>query len=109
MRLSKPIALAALLCGLTLSPLPAQVQDFPLQLAQAPDSLSLDIVPLAPHQQGAEPLSAQETHPNAKRLASEIALAITTYGVGEGPEAIAARLPPEALGIAETSYQPGTW
>jgi len=82
------------------------LQDFPQPLAVAQADLPA-IVPLAPHQQGAEPLSGAETHPNAKRLASEIVLALTTYAVGEGPEAIAARLPPEAAGIAATFYVPG--
>lgn len=65
-----------------------------------------------PPQQPPTPLSAQETHPGIKRLASDIALAITTYEIHEGVADIAARLPlagDAAMALAATFHYPGTW
>ncbi|WP_127142524.1 hypothetical protein [Pelagibacterium montanilacus] len=71
------------------------------------------IVPLAPHQGGAEPLSSNEPEAQAKALASTIALTLTTYEAGEGVADIATRLEPaagaKASGLAGTLHVPGSW
>jgi hypothetical protein len=71
------------------------------------------IVPLGPHQTGAEPVSPNETHPNAKRLASQIAMALTNYTAEETVADIAARLEalgsPNATELATTFHFPGSW
>ncbi len=57
-------------------------------------------------------LSDQETYPNAKTLASEVALALTTYEVGEGETEILERLPGEtgAVNAAVAAlHHPGSW
>lgn len=85
------------------------MQGFLLRHITAQDNVALDVVPLVPHQEGAEPLSPQETEAAAKQLASSIALALTTHEAGEGADAIAARLPPEAQPYAAALHRPGTW
>ncbi|SEA97739.1 hypothetical protein SAMN05428936_11640 [Pelagibacterium halotolerans] len=81
--------------------------------AQRPPSPSApEIVSPATHQNGAEPLSPNETHPNAKRLASEVALALTTYSQAETTGQIAERLDfagPGAEALAATFHVPGAW
>jgi hypothetical protein len=54
-------------------------------------------------------LSENETEPGLKRAAADVALALTTWEAGETVADIAARLPPEAGGIAGAFYQPGSW
>lgn len=71
-----------------------------------------DIVSPVTHQNGAEPLSSNETHPNAKRLASQVALALTTYTETETTGQIAARLDFTGAGaqeLAATFHVPGAW
>lgn len=88
--------------------IPAASAQFPLSAPSADEAV--DIVPLAPHQNGAEPLSRNETHPNAKRLASEVALILTTYGPTETAADVAARLDslaPEAVQLAAALHVPG--
>lgn len=110
MRIWTTIAIIGLL-SVPIQTVWAQAILLPLVLQQsAADTLS--ILPLAPHQGGAEPLSANETHPNAKRLASQIALALTTYADGETEADIAGRLGfagQHAVELAPLLYVPGTW
>jgi hypothetical protein len=57
-------------------------------------------------------LSDQETYPNAKTLASEVALALTTYQAGEDATAIIERLPGEAAAVKEAVaalHHPDSW
>ncbi|WMT89150.1 hypothetical protein [Pelagibacterium sp. H642] len=71
------------------------------------------IIPLGPHQNGAEPVSPNETHPNAKRLASEVALALTNYSANESAADIAERVSFASAGaavqLAEAFHFPGAW
>ncbi|WP_338608951.1 hypothetical protein V6617_02815 [Pelagibacterium nitratireducens] len=88
----------------------ALIQNGWAQLPPVPNAP--DIVNPATHQNGAEPLSQNETHPNAKRLASQVALALTTYSQTETAEQIARRLDfagSEAKGLAATFHIPGAW
>jgi len=71
-----------------------------------------EIVAPPTHQNGAEPLSPNETHPNAKRLASQVSLALTTYSAGETTQQIAERLEfagAAAPELAATLHIPGAW
>lgn len=109
MRIGTTLAIAIALCA-AIPSVSAQTGLF-----SAPPQSGTDapqIVPLAPHQEGAAPFSPNETHPNAKRLASEVALALTTYSQGETAADIAARLPYSGnapVELAQTLYVPGAW
>lgn len=102
MRIWMAIASLTLLC--------APIQNGWAQPASFPTAP--EIVAPPTHQNGAEPLSPNETHPNAKRLASQVALAVTTYSAGETTGQIAARLDfagAAAQQLAATFHVPGAW
>jgi hypothetical protein len=57
-------------------------------------------------------LSSEESYPNAKTLASEIALDLVTYEADEGPSNILERLPEDTEGVRaaiETLHHAGSW
>lgn len=102
MRIWQAIAALILLC--------TPIQSGWAQPASFPNAP--EIVAPPTHQNGADPLSPNETHPNAKRLASQAALALTTYSAGETTQQIAARLEfagAAASELAATFHVPGAW
>lgn len=54
-------------------------------------------------------LSPNEPHPTIKRVAGEIALALSTYDRSDTPASLAARMPADAHDMADTLYVPGAW
>lgn len=92
---------AAILCALsTHAWAQAEAQLLP-QAASPPAEAVPLIVPLAPYQSGAEPVSPNETHPGLKEAASEVALALTNYDPGDPP--------PEVAGAGDELFVPDAW
>ena len=100
MRLTTPAATLlslALIVSVSAQPIPA------------PPPTQTFTDPAAAARQQPFALSENETRPELKRVAADIALALTTWEIGDGVADIAARLPPAAGAIADAFYRPGSW